>query len=147
MSKMGEKEKTDSIFTQKERMSSKFKRGVFVVAGTIFLGLGCLGIFLPILPTTPLLLLSAACYYKGSKRMHRWLLNNKWFGKYIRNYMEGKGVSIRTKILAITLLWITICCSALFLVNIFFVQVILFVIALAVSIHIITLPTFKNMQA
>jgi uncharacterized membrane protein YbaN (DUF454 family) len=128
----------------KDRMPSRFKRGLFVVAGTIFLGLGSLGIFLPILPTTPFLLLATACYYKGSKRMHNWMMNNKWFGKYVRNYMEGKGISLRTKLFTIIFLWATIAVSAFFLVNILIVQIVLLIIAIVVSIHIITLPTFKK---
>jgi uncharacterized membrane protein YbaN (DUF454 family) len=132
----------DSV--QKDRTPSRFKRGLFVVAGTIFLGLGSLGIFLPILPTTPFLLLSAACYYKGSKRMHNWMMNNKWFGKYVRNYMEGKGISFQTKLFTIGFLWATIVVSVFFFVDILVVQIVLFMIAIVVSIHIITLPTFKK---
>ena len=71
-----------------KRRPGNVKKAIFVVSGTISLGLGAAGLFLPILPTTPFLLLSAACYYKGSERMHRWLLNNKLFGDYIRNYKE-----------------------------------------------------------
>src|SRR3989337_662720 len=83
---MDENESLHGGSTRKDRGLSKFKRGFFVIAGTVFLGLGVLGIALPILPTTPFLLLSAACYYKGSKRLHNWLMNNRWFGGYIRNY-------------------------------------------------------------
>ena len=124
--------------------SSKFKRGLFIVAGTIFLGLGGVGIILPILPTTPFLLLSAACYYKGSERLHQWVLNNRWFGSYIRNYQEGKGIPLKTKLFILSLLWIVISYSALFILDIFIVQIILFIIAISVSIHIISLPTFKK---
>ena len=123
------------------------KKGIFVVAGTISLGLGAVGVFLPILPTTPFLLLSAACYYKGSERMHRWLLSNKLFGSYIRNYKEGKGISQMGKIFTLFLLWITICYSALFMVNNYIVQIVLFAIAIAVTIHIMTLPTFRKSQS
>ncbi len=126
------------------RASSKFRKGLYVLAGTIFLGLGCSGIVLPVLPTTPFLLLSAACYYKGSERLHRWMLNNKWFGGYIKNYKEGKGISLKTKILTLALLWIFISYSAFFVLRILFVQIILFAIAIGVSVHIVRLPTLKR---
>jgi hypothetical protein len=129
------------------RRPGNLKKGIFVVAGTISLGLGAVGVFLPILPTTPFLLLSAACYYKGSERMHRWLLSNKLFGSYIRNYKEGKGISQMGKIFTLFLLWITICYSALFMVNNYIVQIVLFAIAIAVTIHILTLPTFRKSQS
>jgi hypothetical protein len=126
----------------RHRLSS-LKKGIFIVAGSVSLGFGIIGIFLPILPTTPFLLLSAACYYKGSERMHRWLLGNKLFGSYIRNYKEGKGISQTGKILTLFLLWVTICFSAFYIVNNYPVQIVLFAIAIAVTIHVITLPTFR----
>lgn len=144
MAKMKEKDNPGVDPARKGLESSKFKRGLFIVAGTIFLGLGGAGIFLPILPTTPFLLLSAACYYKGSERLHQWMLNNKWFGSYIRNYQEGKGIPLKTKLFTLSLLWIVISYSALFLLDIFIVQIVLFTIAIGVSIHIIRLPTFKK---
>jgi len=123
---------------------SKLKKGLFVVAGTIFLALGCIGVVLPILPTTPFLLLSAACYYKGSERMHHWILNNKWFGNYIRNYKEGKGLPFKTKIFALVILWLVISYSVLLMVNVFVMQVVLFAVAFGVSVHLITLPTLRH---
>jgi uncharacterized membrane protein YbaN (DUF454 family) len=129
------------------RVASSFKKGLFVFCGTICLGLGAAGVFLPILPTTPFLLLSAACYFKGSERMHRWLLNNRLFGNYIRNYREGKGISAKGKILTLFLLWATICYSTFFLVNILVVQIFLYAIAIAVTVHVITLPTFRRSHA
>jgi uncharacterized membrane protein YbaN (DUF454 family) len=122
---------------------SGLKKVMFLVAGTISLGLGAVGVLLPILPTTPFLLLSAACYYKGSERMHRWLLNNKLFGSYLRNYKEGKGISPAGKVSALFLLWLTICLSAVFIGN-YFVQIALFTIAIIVTIHILTLPTCRR---
>jgi len=102
-----------------------------MVAGTISLGLGGLGVFLPILPTTPFLLLSAACYSMSSERMHHWMLSNRLFGSYIKSYQEGRGLPLRTKILTLSLLWIFLSYSALFMVNIFIVQIILFIVAIA----------------
>lgn len=120
------------------------KRILFIVAGTICLGLGALGIILPLLPTTPFLLLTAACYMRGSDRMYQWLLNNKWFGKYIRNYREGKGIPLRGKISALVLLWTTISFTAIFIISIGVIRVTLFLIAAIVSIYLIRLPTLEK---
>lgn len=77
--------------------------------------------------------------------MYNWLLGNRWFGKYIKNYREGKGVPITTKIFAIAILWIGILYSAIFVIDeIFIGQLILLLIAFGVSIHLIRLPNFKN---
>lgn len=125
-----------------DRMTSgKLKRVFFIVAGSVFLGLGVIGILIPVLPTTPFLLLSAACYYKGSERLHRWMLNNRWFGSYIRNYREGRGIPLRTKAFIIALLWITITYSAVCVVSILVAQIALFIAAVAVTIHVLMLPT------
>lgn len=114
-------------------------------AGTLSLTLGAIGIFLPILPTTPFLLLAAACYLRSSERMHKWLLGNRWFGEYIRNYQEGRGIPLKTKMAAMTVLWITIIYSAFFVLDeILIAHVTLLLIALAVSVHLIRLPTLKK---
>lgn len=118
----------------KER--SKFVKGLYFTAGTICLILGIIGIVLPILPTTPFLLLAAACYARSSERFYNWLLNNRILGSYIRNYREGKGMPIKIKIFTITLLWITILISVFF-IQILWVRILLIIIACAVSIHII----------
>lgn len=76
--------------------------------------------------------------------MHRWMLNNRWFGNYIRNYKERRGISLRAKAVTLSLLWVVIGYSALFMVNVIIVQIFLFIIAIGVSIHIITIPTFKS---
>jgi len=130
--------------TKEINTRQKFVRALFFVAGTVSLAVGTIGIVLPILPTTPLLLLALACYCRSSKRMTKWVLTNKYFGSYIRRYKEGKGIPIKTKIIALATLWITISYSAFFIVNIWIVQLILFAIATAVSIHIIRLPTYRE---
>jgi len=116
-----------------------------MVAGTISLILGTIGIFLPLLPTTPLLLLAAACYMRSSERLHKWLLNNRWFGKYIKNYQAGHGIPLKTKVVAISVLWLAIIYSAFFVVSeVLVAQLALLVIATGVSVHLIRLPTFKK---
>ena len=129
----------------------KLKRALWFIAGTICLVLGAIGIVLPILPTTPFLLAAAACYYKSSPRMHKWLLNNKWFGEYIRNYKEGRGLPLKTKITALAVLWLTIGISTVFVLNrllpealVFPMQVIMIAVAVAVSVHILRLPTYRK---
>jgi uncharacterized membrane protein YbaN (DUF454 family) len=125
--------------------SQKVVRALFFVAGSVSLALGSIGIVLPVLPTTPFLLLALACYCRSSKRMTRWVLTNKYFGSYIRRYKEGKGIPLKTKIIALAALWITISYSAFFIVNNWWiVQLILFAIAIAVSIHILRLPTYRE---
>ena len=129
----------------------KLIRTLWFIAGTICVVLGAIGIVLPILQTTPFLLAAAACYYKSSERMHKWLLNNKWFGEYIRNYTEGKGLTKETKITALTVLWITISLSTVFMLHrllpaqlVLTMQLVMIAIATAVSMHILRLPTFKK---
>ena len=126
--------------------ASRFKKAFFTVLGTIFLGLGAVGIVVPILPTTPFLLLSAACYLRGSERMHRWLLNNKLFGGYIRNYRDGKGMSARGKIFTLSLLWITILYSAFFFVTSAVIQAVLLAVCIGVTIHLVRIPTYRKTQ-
>ena len=65
---------------------------LLITSGTFFIGVGLMGIFLPILPTTPFLLISAALYARSSTRFYNWLINNRIFGQYIKNYREGKGI-------------------------------------------------------
>jgi uncharacterized membrane protein YbaN (DUF454 family) len=134
----------ETELTKETNTEQKIVRALFFVAGTVSLAIGTIGIVLPILPTTPLLLLALACYCRSSKRMTKWVLTNKYFGSYIRRYKEGKGIPIKTKIIALAALWITISYSAFFIVNIWIVQLILFAIAIAVSIHIIRLPTYRE---
>lgn len=98
--------------------------------------IGVIGIFIPILPTTPFLLLAAACYLRSSPRFHRWLMNNRLFGVYIRNYTEGRGIPVKVKLFTIALLWATIGISIWLAANLV-VTIILSVIAAAVTLHIV----------
>jgi uncharacterized membrane protein YbaN (DUF454 family) len=130
--------------TKEPKAHQKIVRAFFFVVGTVSLVLGAIGIVLPILPTTPFLLLSLACYLRSSTRMTNWILNNKYFGKYIRNYREGRGIPLKTKIFAIAVLWVSIVFSSFFIIDILIVQIILFLIATGVTLHLIRLPTYRN---
>lgn len=117
---------------------------ILIGSGTIFLLIGIIGIFIPILPTTPFLLLAAACYAKGSSKFYTWLINNKWFGEYIKNYRERKGIPFSVKIISITMLWITIAFSIFIIISNLLIQIILISIAIGVTIHILTIKTKIN---
>ena len=112
-------------------------RTILIVAGTLCVALGVLGIFLPVLPTTPFLLLAAFFYARSSERFLHWLLNNRWFGEYIRNYREGRGIPFREKMITLVALWITIGYTTLFVVPIWWGKLILVGIAVGVTIHLI----------
>jgi uncharacterized membrane protein YbaN (DUF454 family) len=122
-------------------MKNAILNKILVVTGTFFLIIGIIGIFIPILPTTPFLLLATACYARGSKKFYNWLINNKWFGEYIKNYKEGRGIPLFVKIISITFLWITIAFSTFVIVKNFLLQVIIIIIAIMVTIHILTIKT------
>ena len=129
---------------QNDIISNKIIRLLLIIAGTICIALGIIGIVLPILPTTPFLLLAAACYARSSKRFYHWLIGNKWFGSYIKNYREGNGIPLKGKIMAISILWITILFSAFFFIKNFYINLLLFVIAALVSLHIVRIKTLKK---
>ncbi len=134
----------DKISNSNKKFLKQVQKALLVSIGTFFVGIGIIGIFVPILPTTPFLLLAAALYARSSQKFYKWLINNKYFGKYISNYREGKGIPLKIKIFAISILWITIGCSALIVVDIFFVRMILAIVAIGVTIYIIRIKTFKS---
>ena len=118
-------------------------RIAWVGAGSVSVGVGILGIFLPLLPTTPFLLFAAACYVRSSPRLYRRLMTNRITGAYIRNYREGNGMPMRAKVLSIILLWGTLLASA-FLVEYAWVRIILLLVAIGVPILILRIPTLKE---
>ncbi len=127
-------------------MSAALKRYSLIALGTLFLAIGIVGIFTPILPTTPFLLLAAACYLRSSQRFHHWLMNNRVFGSYIRNYTEGRGIPLKVKIFTIGLLWVTIGIS-IWAVDNLIVTIILLFVAVGVTLHIAFIRANKDRPA
>ena len=127
-------------------MSDKVKRYIFITLGTIFVVIGVIGIFVPVLPTTPFLLLAAFFYLRGSKRFYDWLMNNRVCGSYIRNYIEGRGMPLRVKIFTIALLWTGIGISIWLTYPNLIVLIILLVVAVGVTLHIALLKSKKKQQ-
>jgi uncharacterized membrane protein YbaN (DUF454 family) len=96
---------------------SRAVRVALVLAGTGFVGLGILGAFLPVLPTTPFMLLAAACYARASTRFYNGLLNNRAFGPTIREWRRYRSIPFRTKWTAIGLMAVTLTASIVFAVE------------------------------
>jgi uncharacterized membrane protein YbaN (DUF454 family) len=125
------------------RKMRRTTRIILLACGIFFLLLSILGMFLPVLPTTPFLLLASFCFARSSKRINDWLLSNRWFGSYIRNYREGNGITLRHKLITISLLWITIGYTA-WIVSFWWLKLILVCIVFGVSYHLIRIKTFKS---
>jgi uncharacterized membrane protein YbaN (DUF454 family) len=114
------------------------------VIGIISVGLGVLGVFVPLLPTTPFLLLAAACFFHSSPRLYAWLIHHRWFGKYIRYYRECQAIPLRAKIVSLVLLWSVIGYTAWRVVTAWWIRAGLGVIALGVTLHLLRLQTLTQ---
>lgn len=105
--------------------------------GSVLVGLGLLGIFLPVLPTTPFLLLASSCYLKSSGKCYRWLVSNRICGHILRDYKEGRGIPARTKLFAILILWLSIFISIRYVISSILIKVIVSTIAMTVTVYLI----------
>lgn len=119
------------------------KRIIFMSIGSMFLAFGVIGIFLPVIPTTPFLLLAAFFYFRSSKRMYHWLINHKILGAYIYCYLTYKAIPIKTKIGAIIFLWSTLCISIV-LIDSVHLRIFLAIVGIAVSVHLLLLKTITR---
>lgn len=119
------------------------KKYLFVVAGFLSLSTGVIGIFIPLLPTTPFLLLAAACFLKSSERLYKWLVSHRVFGKYIENYIKYRAISIKSKIISIVILWIVIFIS-ISVIDIIMIKILLALIAIGVTWHLLSLKSLEK---
>lgn len=124
-----------------QQVASPAARAVLVVCGSIAFGLGFIGVFLPILPTTPFLLLAAFCYARSSQRLYDRLLATHGFGPLIREYRDHRTIPARAKALAVTMIGLTIGATAWFVVPAVPVKILLCVIGLSVCVWIISHPS------
>lgn len=121
--------------------ASPFARVFFIAAGTLFVGLGVLGLFLPLLPTTPFLLLAAACYARGSRRFYDWLLANRTFGPLIHEWRKHRSIPYRTKLSAIALMSGTLGVSIVFFVRPLWLQLALTAMGVALAVWMYRIPS------
>ncbi len=120
------------------------KRILLLTAGTLSLALGILGIFLPILPTTPFLLLAAACYLNSSQKLYNWLINHRILGLYIRSYLLYKAISVKAKFISVLTLWAVIGSTVIFFVDLLWLRILLVCIAAGVTFYILSFTTLTE---
>lgn len=120
---------------------SMFAKSFYVVAGSVSMVLGVIGLLLPVIPTTPFLLLAAFCYARGSERFYLALMENRVFGSYIQDWRDNNGIPRRTKIFVIALLVLMLGTSIVFVVPTAFFRIILTILGLAVCLFIWIQPT------
>lgn len=125
--------------TAKDRTLNIF----LTILGLLSLGLGILGAFLPVLPTTPFLLLASILFLRGNKNLYDWLMNHPRFGPYISAFLEHKAIPLRVKIIAVSSLWITLLYCAIFVAGHWASRVSFIAIAVAVTAHILSYRTLK----
>jgi len=119
---------------------SRLVRHVLQAAGLLSLALGVIGIFLPLLPTTPFLLLAAACFMRSSQRFYLWLVGHPWLGPWIRDYLDGEGIPLKGKVYAVGLMWTSILLSC-YLIPLLPVRLLMLASAALVTVYILRQKT------
>ena len=119
-------------------------RALWLILGLLFTGLGVVGAFLPVMPTTVFLLIAAFFFARSSPKFYNWLLNNRAFGPLIRDWRSGLGLPLRAKVLAVSLIVVSVGSSILF-VSVLWVQLMLAFIGFGVSTYLLTRPTKRTL--
>ena len=127
-----------------KKVKSKTAKVLLIIAGTFSIILGIIGIFLPLLPTTPFLLLAAALYSKSSDKFYNWLISNRLLGSFIKNYRDGKGISFQAKFISLTSLWLVMGATIIYAVEEIWLKIGLLIIAISVTIHLLRFPTYSE---
>ena len=135
------KSKTCGFCFIKEGRKMKY---LLIILGSISLALGVIGIFLPLLPTTPFLLLAATLYVRSSQKLYQWLINQKYLGTYIRNFREYHAIPLRAKIISITMVWITLIYCTITISEHFWAKALFILLAIGITCHILSYRTLKK---
>lgn len=129
--------------TTGSRRPGRTKRALLAACGLAAVGLGVIGIFLPLLPTTPFLLLAAACFFRSSERLYDWLLHHRRLGRYVRQYRENRAIPLKAKLATLALLWATLAFSGLAVVNSLWARLLLLAVGVGVTLHLLAMKTLK----
>lgn len=117
------------------------RKYLLAAAGVLAVSLAVLGLVLPVLPTTPFLLLAAALFLRSSERLYGWLMNHRILGPYIRMYRRHRALTVQTKVGTMTLLWGTILFTSFVVLEAWWLRILLLLIASGVSVHVLGMKT------
>lgn len=116
-------------------------RLLLLVLGFIMAFLAMLGALLPLLPTTPFLIASAACFYRSSERFYNLIMFNRYFGHYLRDYQAGKGIPLRVKITSMSFLWASTLISVIFFITATWLMILVIAFSTAITVHVFMIRT------
>lgn len=116
-------------------------RGILMVLGWLFVGLAFVGVFIPVLPTTGPVLLAAFLFSKSSERFDEWLVTNRFFGSIVRDWREGRGFTVRAKVVAVVAIFASFAITTIWFLNGFYVRAAMWVLAALISLYVVTRPT------
>ena len=119
------------------------KRVLWLLLGLTFVGVGMIGIVIPGLPTTIFMILAVGCFYRSSQRLYDWVINHKYFGEHVKNYIEGKGMPRKAKLNTFIFIWVFVIFAVLFGIpdNMVIFKIITIIAALTGTGFIISLRT------
>jgi len=124
-----------------KHVKSALLRWILISCGWIAVAGGVAGIFLPLLPTVPFLLLAVACFSKSSERFHRWLVEHNHLGPLLRDYLRGAGIPLRAKAIAIGMVWVSFPATTILFARDFWLKILLIAVAVGVTLYLLSLPT------
>lgn len=124
-------------------MAGRAWRPLLIAAGVLLVAIGTIGLFVPLLPTTIFLILAAGCFGKSSPGAYRWLTTNRLFGPMLRDYHEGRGATLKTKVFSIAFLWAGLAVAIWFVPNLW-VDAVLVAIGAGVTVHLVRLRTVRR---
>jgi len=116
-------------------------RWLLISCGWIAIAGGVIGIFLPLVPTVPFLLLAVACFARSSERFHTWLVEHNHLGPLLRDYLSGAGIPLRAKTIAIGMIWVSFTASTVLFVRVFWLKAVLIGTAAVITLYLLNLPT------
>lgn len=120
------------------------RRIIYIILGSFFLILGAVGIFIPLLPTTPFWLLTCWFYLRSSEKLYNRAMSNRYFGSYIKNFLVDKAIPLRSKIISVSVMWLSAILTCIYLVEYLWVKILLILISTGVTWHIFSFPTKKK---
>ena len=130
-----------------DTLPGPIRRGVYFSVGAVSVALGVIGIFVPLWPTTCFLLLAGWCFARSSVRAERWLHENRLFGRYLSDYRQHGMISSRVRATSVATLWVFIVISGILLASRLWAVALLLLVAIAITVHLYSLPTEARVNA